>query len=83
MFYSVAGVAIRTFAQVLSLLRSELPNLSDTSKPVSLVSRTKFTHHAKCPTGRQPRASVLSAGLSGVKRGIRELFQLYIGFQHC
>jgi len=33
--------------------------------------------------GRQPQASVPSAGFTGVKRGTRELFQLYIGFQHC
>src|ERR1044071_9809872 len=33
-----ASVADRKFARVLSLLRSELPNLSDTSKPMILVS---------------------------------------------
>src|SRR5882672_7868908 len=32
------SVAVRKFARVLSLLRSELPNLSDTSKPMILVS---------------------------------------------
>ena len=34
----MSSVAVRKFARVLSLLRSELPNQSDTSKPMILVS---------------------------------------------
>ena len=33
-----AGVAVRKFARILSLLRSELPNQSDTRRPMILVS---------------------------------------------